>query len=111
MKKANRDKRLEYSSVVVPILQYLNSLPNTKAINIHGSVYSERGTPDIIGCTKSRFFAFECKRDDKEDLEPIQYWRLGEWFSVGAVVGAVSDVTHVQLIMSIMGLIKVEEEK
>jgi hypothetical protein len=101
----NRDKRIEYSSVVAPVLKYLNSLPNCKAINIHGSIYSERGTPDVIGCIDGRFIAFECKRDDKEDLEPIQYWRLGEWFAAGAIVGGVSDVFHVKLILAIMGMI------
>ena len=69
---ANRDKRLEYDGVVRPALRYLNSLPKSKAINIHGSVFSERGTPDVIGCVNGRLVAFECKRDATEDLEEIQ---------------------------------------
>lgn len=104
-KMRNINKRLEYSSVVIPIIKYINSLPNGKAINIHGSIYSERGTPDVIGCINGRFIAFECKRDDSEDLEPIQKWRLGEWYAVGAVVGGVSDVFHVKLILMLMGLV------
>jgi hypothetical protein len=102
---ANRDKRLEYSSVVEPILDYLNSLPNSKAINIHGSVFSERGTPDVIGCINGRLVAFECKRSEDEEPTPIQKWRLSEWIVAGAVVGAVSDVFHVKLILMIMGVI------
>lgn len=102
---SDRNRRLEYDGVVVPILKYINSLPNGKAINIHGSVFSERGTPDIIGCIGSRFVAFECKRDDKEDLEPIQKWRLSEWIAVGAVVGGVSDLWQVQMILHLMGLV------
>ena len=102
---ANRDKRLEYSGVVSPILKYLNSLPNSKAINIHGSIFSERGTPDIIGCINGRMIAFECKRSAKEDLEDIQKWRLSEWIAAGAIVGGVSDKSHVQLILQLMGLI------
>ena len=101
----DRDRRLEYTSVVSPILKYLNTLPESKAINIHGGIYSERGTPDIIGCIRGRMIAFECKRDAKEDLEEIQKWRLSEWISAGAVVGGVSDVWHVKLILSLMGLI------
>ncbi len=101
----NRDKRLEYTSVVAPILEYLNSLPGCKAINIHGSAYTERGTPDIIGCINGRLIAFECKRDETEEPTPIQYWRLGQWFAAGAIVGAVSDVFHVKLILMIMGII------
>lgn len=100
----NRDKRLEYSSVVVPILKYLNSLPHSKAINIHGSPFSERGTPDVIGCINGRLVAFECKRDDKTDLEELQKWRLSEWIAAGAIVGGVSDLWHVQMILCLMGV-------
>ena len=101
----NRDKRLEYGGVVRPVLDYLNSIPGAKAINIHGSVFSERGTPDVIGCINGQMVAFECKRDDTEDLEKIQKWRLSEWIAAGAVVGAVSDVKHVDLILRIMGVL------
>lgn len=100
-----RDTRLEYSSVVKPLLEFINSMPNGKAINIHGSVFSERGTPDIIGSIDGRAVMFECKRDAKEDLEPIQKWRLCEWIMAGAVVGGVSDVWHAQYILQIMGVI------
>lgn len=100
-----RDKRLEYSQVVTPILNYINSLPNAKAINIHGSVFSERGTPDIIGSINGRTVLFECKRDETEEPEPIQKWRLSEWISAGAVVGGVSDVWQVELILMLMGVV------
>lgn len=102
---ANRDKRLEYSGVVRPVLRYLNSLPRSKAINIHGSVFSERGTPDVIGCVSGRMVAFECKRDASESLESIQVRRLAEWLTAGAVVGGVSDVWQVQLILQLMGIV------
>lgn len=102
---SDRDKRLEYGSVVVPILDYINSLPNAKAVNIHGSIFSERGTPDILGCINGTMVAFECKRDDSEDLRKIQKWRLSEWLTAGAVVGGVSDLSHVKLILQLMGVI------
>lgn len=101
----NRDKRLEYNGVVVPILHYINSLPNAKAINIHGSPFSERGTPDVIGCINGQMVAFECKRDGREDLEKIQKWRLSEWIAAGAVVGGVSDLWQVQMILCLMGVL------
>lgn len=102
---SSRDRRLEYSGVVTPILKYLNSLPGGKAINVHGGPYSERGTPDIIGCINGQMVAFECKRDEKEDPTPIQKWRLCEWIKAGAVVGGVSDVFHVKLILQLMGVV------
>ena len=101
-----RDKKLEYPSVVQPILKYINALPNGKAINIHGSIFSERGTPDIIGSIDGRTVAFECKRDTTEDLEDIQKWRLCEWIRAGAVVGGVSDLWHVKYILQLMGVVK-----
>lgn len=101
----NRDERLEYDGVVAPILRYLNSLPNSKAINVHGGVYTERGTPDVIGCVNGRLVAFECKRTANEEPTKIQSWRLSEWISAGAVVGGVSDLWQVQMILCLMGLI------
>lgn len=103
---ADRDRRLEYPAVVVPLLKYINSLPDGKAINIHGSIFSERGTPDVIGCINGRMVAFECKRDASEDLEKIQKWRLSEWLTAGAVVGGVSDLWQAQMILCLMGLIQ-----
>lgn len=102
---ADRDRRLEYEAVVQPILKYINSLPQAKAVNMHGSIFSERGTPDIIGSIKGRTVAFECKRDTKEEPTDIQKWRLSEWLMAGAVVGGVSSVEHVKLILQLMGVI------
>lgn len=101
----SRDRRLEYTGVVRPVLDYLNSIPGAKAINIHGSVFSERGTPDVIGCINGRMVAFECKRDLTESPEEIQLWRLSEWVAAGAVVGAVSDIWQVDMILRLTGVI------
>lgn len=100
-----RDERLEYQGVVVPIMRYLNSLPRSKAVNIHGSAFSERGTPDVIGCVGGRMVAFECKRSADEEPTRIQLWRLSEWIRAGAVVGAVSSVDDVRLILCLMGVV------
>lgn len=101
----NRDKRLEYEAVVAPTLKWINSLPDGKAINIHGGIFSERGTPDIIGCIRGRLIAFECKRSEAEAPTTIQKWRLCEWIKAGAVVGSVSDLWQVQMVLCLMGVI------
>ena len=93
---SNRNKRLEYDGVVQPILRYLNSLPNAKAINIHGGVFCERGTPDIIGCIGGRTILLECKRSPTEAAEKIQEWRMAEWRGAGAIVARVDDVSQVK---------------
>ena len=86
-------------------MKYLNSLPCSKAVNVHGSVFSERGTPDVIGCVRGRFVAFECKRSSEDEPTRIQLWRLSEWIRAGAVVGAVSSVRDVEVILSLMGVL------
>lgn len=101
---ADRDRRLEYPAVVTPLMKYINSLPGGKVINIHGGIFTERGTPDVIGCINGRMVAFECKRDASEEPTKIQKWRLSEWITAGAVVGGVSDLWQAQMILNLMGL-------
>lgn len=100
-----RDQHLEYDGVVTPIIKYINSLPCAKAINVHGGVFTERGTPDVIGSVRGRMVAFECKRSADEEPTRIQLWRLSEWIRAGAVVGAVSSVGDVDLILRLMGVV------
>ena len=73
---------------------------------MHGGIYTERGTPDVIGCVNGRLVAFECKRTEEEDPTKIQQWRLAEWLASGAIVGGVSDVKHVDMILRLMGLVE-----
>lgn len=89
-------QRLEYSGAVVPIMKWLHSIPKCKAINTHGSVYSERGTPDIIGCVQGRAFVLECKKDETEQERQLQTWRLSEWAASGAIFGRVDSLEQVQ---------------
>ena len=101
-----RDEHLEYEGVVAPLLRYLGSLPRSKAINVHGGIYTERGTPDVIGCVGGQMVAFECKRDPSEKPTRIQLWRLSEWLRAGAVVGAVASVEDADLILRLMGVVE-----
>ena len=101
-----RDEHLEYGGVVAPLLRYLGSLPRSKAINVHGGIYTERGTPDVIGCVGGQMVAFECKRDPSEQPTRIQLWRLSEWLRAGAVVGAVASVEDADLILRLMGVVE-----
>lgn len=100
----NNNKHFEYEGVVAPILKYLNSLPNSKAINVHGSVFCERGTPDVIGSVQGRAVLFEAKRSQEEAPEAIQKWRMAEWRAAGAVAECVRSVEDVQKILKREGL-------
>lgn len=95
---------LEYQSVVVPILRWLNSQPGVKAINIHGSVYQERGTPDILGSWRGRVFALEVKRPGGR-VAPIQERRLREWAAAGAVSAVVCSLEDCRAVLEREGLL------
>ncbi len=79
------------SLLVRRILKALNDHPRIKAIKIHGSVYMEIGTPDIVGCFNSQTFLFEVKTDDGK-ISNIQLKRLGEWSATGAIAYVIRSV-------------------
>jgi penicillin-binding protein-related factor A (putative recombinase) len=85
----------EYNSVVVPILKWLNSLSNCKAINIHGGIFSQRGTPDIIGTFRGRTFTFECKIGAGIPSRQ-QKLRVRQWKNAGAVSHVVYSLEEVK---------------
>lgn len=91
----------EYKSVVVPILLFLNYLPECKAINIHGSIYSERGTPDILCCYRGRMVVMEAKTATGKPSES-QKIRLEQWRRAGALAGVVRSVRDVQVLLELI---------
>lgn len=72
-----------------------------KVIKIHGSGFTESGTPDLIGCYRGRCFAFEVKRDEKHKLTILQLKRLEEWRKAGAMADVVWSVATAQLVLAI----------
>jgi hypothetical protein len=83
------------TQLVNKILVYVHGLRG-KAIKIHGSVFMESGTPDILGgipAVNNRdvrwvHFFVECKLPGN-DPTPIQLHRLREWQAVGYRTGVV----------------------
>lgn len=63
-------------------LQKFNEVDHCKAINIHCGGFTEKGTPDIIGCYKGIMFGVEVKTGTY-DTTPIQRKRLKEWYDAG----------------------------
>lgn len=51
-------------------LNYLDEL-NIYRINLHGSAWCGKGSPDVIACIHGRFVAFEFKVG-KNDMQPDQ---------------------------------------
>lgn len=88
----------EYDQVVVPTLRWLNSLKGAKAINIHGSIFSERGTPDILCCYRGQCFWFEAKMKGRR-ASRLQEVRLEQWRLAGAITAVVYSLDDVQRIV------------
>jgi len=65
------------------VLLYLNSLPNCKAIKIHGSRYQEAGTPDIMACLAGQTIFIELKVG-KNKTTKLQDKRIEQWKAAGA---------------------------
>jgi penicillin-binding protein-related factor A (putative recombinase) len=67
---------------------------------IHGGLYQEAGIPDIIGCYKGAFFAFEVKRPGRENrVSAHQQYQLDRLRAAHATVGVVSSVAETVKIM------------
>lgn len=73
------------------ILAALNARPRTKAIKIHGNVFTEAGTPDVLGCDERGLFAIEVKLPGGK-VTVIQAKRLEEWAAAGARAGVATTV-------------------
>jgi len=86
----------EYRNVVRPIMVAIDRYKYGKAINIHGSVFSERGTPDIIAVIDSNMICIECKKSKQDKPTKIQIRRMREWQYAGAYVYCVASLEELK---------------
>jgi len=82
-------------NIVKPIVEYLNSLPNCKAIKLHGSVYTIRGTPDVICCYRGHTILIEAKTPDGSRSESQKY-QMELWQEADATVAVCRSVKEVK---------------
>jgi len=64
------------ANIVRSMVRELNSIDGVYCFRTHGGSFQMRGTPDIIGCARGRFFAIEAKRSDKEAPSSAQLYIL-----------------------------------
>ncbi len=76
------------TGIVTRIRDRLAKLSRCKAVKNHGSVFSEKGNPDIFGSYCGAAFVLEVKNEAGR-LSVIQMHRLIEWQKSGAICGAV----------------------
>ena len=48
-------------AITKQIMRYLQGLDRSWWMKVHGGPYQKAGVPDILGCYRGRFFAFEVK--------------------------------------------------
>jgi Holliday junction resolvase len=65
------------------MLATLNAIDGVYAIRTHGGSFQQKGTPDVIGCARGRFFAIEAKRSAKEQPTTAQRYNLKKFRQAG----------------------------
>jgi len=79
---------------------------------IHGGPYQEAGIPDIIGCYKGYFIAFEVKRPNKRSNVSVrQGYQIDRLDREGAFVGVITSTQEAKKAMTLFKLQHEELEK
>lgn len=78
------------AEIVRRMLVSLNSIDGVYAIRTHGGSFQQKGTPDVLGCARGRFFAIEAKRIVTEKPSAAQTYNLKKF----AAAGGITFVSH-----------------
>lgn len=84
--------------VVNKIIDYLRSR-GAFATKTYGNPLVTRGLPDITGCYRGRYIAFEVKRDSSGKPTEIQAFRLAEITRAGGIARVISSVDEAKAIL------------
>jgi len=79
------------SRIVKKVLEALRARGGFWA-KTHGSPVVTRGLPDIIGCYKGRYIAFEVKRDSSGKPTLLQEYRMKEIRAAGGIATLIHSV-------------------
>lgn len=63
-------------------------------MKIHGSPFQLAGIPDILGCYRGRFIAFEAKRDETKKPTALQAYNLRKIKAAGGITKVIWDPSH-----------------
>ena len=78
-------------SIVNAILKRLKSLDQCYAIKLHGSMYSTRGTPDVLCVKDGQAYLLEVKQPGKKPTA-IQEQEISKWNGAKAIARVVTSV-------------------
>lgn len=74
------------AEVVRLMMATLNAIDGVYCLRTHGGSFQQKGTPDVLGCARGRFFAIEAKRSKREKPSPAQTYVLGRFQDAGGKV-------------------------
>lgn len=81
------------------VLKYLREEVGGYWIKIHASSYQGTGEPDIVGCYKGKFYAFELKRPDGKgkatELQKYKIKQINEAGGTGRIVDSLDQIIEV----------------
>lgn len=86
------------SAITADIQRYLARVPDWWGFKVQGGGTQMRGVPDIVGCYRGLFVAFEVKRPKVGKLSALQAHRIDQILSAkghASVVCGVDDVKRV----------------
>lgn len=93
--------------IIIKDMKALGAIAERPVIN------SRSGEPDLFFCYKGWFMAIEVKRDDKEDLTPLQKCKIRKIQDAGGFAFGVLGLAHWRTVIKplIMEIRKAMEEK
>lgn len=74
---------MEEAEIVRRMLKALNAIDGVYAVRTHGGTFQQKGTPDVLGCAHSNFFAIEAKRSAREEPTAAQKYNLKKFREAG----------------------------
>lgn len=74
---------MEEAEIVRRMLAKLNAIDGVYAVRTHGGSFQQKGTPDVLGCARGRFFAIEAKRSAREKPSVAQQYNLKKFRQAG----------------------------
>ena len=101
MGKTRADIPLE-STITAEIQKWLKRQPSWWGFKVMGGAQQKRGVPDIVGCWKGMFVAFEVKRPVVGRVSDLQAHIIDQINSVGGrafVVYSVEDVKRAIMLL------------
>ena len=84
------------------VIAFLKAKVGGHWIKIHGSSYQTLGEPDVVGCVKGKFYAFELKRPDgKGKVSDAQRIKLASIKREGGVAMVVDNLDQLRELFDI----------